>query len=61
MGWPREDDDPSSLGYVDYTGLPTRSELLAYYANESGRPVDEIDIRVELREVQAWKDDLLIE
>jgi aminoglycoside phosphotransferase (APT) family kinase protein len=43
MGWPREGDDPSSLGYVDYTGLPSRSELLEYYANESCRPVDEID------------------
>jgi aminoglycoside phosphotransferase (APT) family kinase protein len=43
MGWPREGDDPSSLGYVDYTGLPSREELLEYYANESGRPVDEID------------------
>lgn len=43
MGWPREGDDLSSLGYVDYTGLPTRVELLEYYANESDRPVDEID------------------
>jgi aminoglycoside phosphotransferase (APT) family kinase protein len=43
MGWPREGDDPSSLGYVDYSGLPTREELLEYYADESGRPVDEID------------------
>jgi aminoglycoside phosphotransferase (APT) family kinase protein len=43
MGWPREGDDPSSLGYVDYTGLPSRSDLLEYYEMESGRPVDEID------------------
>jgi aminoglycoside phosphotransferase (APT) family kinase protein len=42
MGWPRE-GEPPSMGYVDYTGMPTRSELLEYYANESGRPVDEID------------------
>jgi aminoglycoside phosphotransferase (APT) family kinase protein len=42
MGWPREGDVPS-MGYVDYTGLPTRDELLEYYANESGRSVDEID------------------
>ena len=42
MGWPREGDAPS-MGYVDYTGLPTRDDLLEYYANESGRSVDEID------------------
>jgi aminoglycoside phosphotransferase (APT) family kinase protein len=43
MGWPGEGDDTSTLGYVDYTGMPTRDELLEYYANESGRSVDEID------------------
>jgi aminoglycoside phosphotransferase (APT) family kinase protein len=42
MGWPREGDQPS-MGYVDYTGMPTRNELVDYYANESGRSVDEID------------------
>ena len=42
MGWPREGDEPS-MGYVDYTGLPTRDELLEYYAKESGRSVEEID------------------
>jgi aminoglycoside phosphotransferase (APT) family kinase protein len=48
MGWPREGDDSASAGYVDYTGMPTRDELLDYYANESGRPVDEIDYYVIL-------------
>ncbi|MGH8984834.1 MAG: phosphotransferase family protein [Acidimicrobiia bacterium] len=43
MGWPRDDDDFASLGYVDYTGMPTRTQVLAYYERESGRPVDEID------------------
>jgi aminoglycoside phosphotransferase (APT) family kinase protein len=42
MGWPREGDQPS-MDYVDYSGLPTRDELLEYYAKESGRSVDEID------------------
>jgi aminoglycoside phosphotransferase (APT) family kinase protein len=43
MGWPRSGDDPSTAGYVDYTGMPSREDVLEYYANESGRPVDEID------------------
>ena len=47
MGWP----DPraaSSNGYVDYTGMPSRTEMLDYYTNESGRPVDDIDYYVIL-------------
>jgi aminoglycoside phosphotransferase (APT) family kinase protein len=47
MGWP----DPgaaSSNGYVDYTGMPSRAEMLDYYTNESGRPVDDIDYYVIL-------------
>jgi aminoglycoside phosphotransferase (APT) family kinase protein len=43
MGWPREGDDPSTAGYVDYTGMPSREQVLEYYERESGRPVDEID------------------
>jgi aminoglycoside phosphotransferase (APT) family kinase protein len=30
-------------GYVDLTGMPSRSELLAHYAAVSGRQVDDID------------------
>jgi aminoglycoside phosphotransferase (APT) family kinase protein len=49
-GWP---DDTSSAGegtvsYVDYTGMPTKDELLEAYALASGRPVDEIDYYVIL-------------
>jgi aminoglycoside phosphotransferase (APT) family kinase protein len=49
-GWP---DDTSEAGegtvsYVDYTGMPSRQELLDYYAQASGRPVDEIDYYVIL-------------
>jgi aminoglycoside phosphotransferase (APT) family kinase protein len=43
MGWPREGDDLARTGYVDYTGLPSRDEVLDYYASESGRPVEDID------------------
>src|ERR1019366_4700027 len=49
-GWP---DDTSSGGegtvsYVDYTGMPSRQELLDHYERASGRPVDEIDYYVIL-------------
>ena len=49
-GWP---DDTSAAGegtvsYVDYTGMPSKDELLAYYQEASGRPVDEIDYYVIL-------------
>jgi aminoglycoside phosphotransferase (APT) family kinase protein len=54
-GWPDDDAlaastdaESSTLSYVDYGGMPTASELLAYYEKESGRPVDEIDYYVIL-------------
>jgi aminoglycoside phosphotransferase (APT) family kinase protein len=46
-GWPAGDESPAS-GYVDYTGLPTRDELLAHYAAVSGRSVDDVDYYVVL-------------
>jgi aminoglycoside phosphotransferase (APT) family kinase protein len=48
MGWPDPGEDRASSGYVDYTGMPTRAELLARYAAQSGLPVDEIDYYVVL-------------
>ena len=36
------------MGYVDYTGMPTREELCARYSELSGLPVDEIDYYVVL-------------
>lgn len=48
MGWPNEDEDRSSKGYVDYTGMPSREELLERYAKTSGLPVDEMDYYVIL-------------
>jgi aminoglycoside phosphotransferase (APT) family kinase protein len=48
-GWPEDTSAAQgSLGYVDYTGMPSRRELLEYYEAESGRPVDEIDYYVIL-------------
>ena len=49
-GWP-EDTSAAAEGtvsYVDYTGMPSKDELLDFYASASGRPVDEIDYYVIL-------------
>ncbi len=48
MTWPNPDEDRVSGGYVDYTGMPSREELLERYADVSGLPVDEIDYYVIL-------------
>src|SRR5437899_13074892 len=48
MGWPAEGEDPVNVGYVDYTGMPSRDEVLDYYSEVSGRSVDEIDYYVIL-------------
>jgi len=48
QGWLDPDEDRSSGSYVDYTGLPSRAELLDAYVAESGRPVDDIDYYVVL-------------
>ncbi len=48
MGWPDPGEDRASSGYVDYTGMPSREELLEAYSKQSGLPVDEIDYYVIL-------------
>jgi aminoglycoside phosphotransferase (APT) family kinase protein len=42
QGWPEEGADMSGAGYVPMEGMPQRSELLAHYADVSGRPTTEI-------------------
>ena len=45
------DEQPAGLrvsGYVDYTGMPSRDDLLERYASVSGRDTDEIDYYVIL-------------
>jgi aminoglycoside phosphotransferase (APT) family kinase protein len=45
QSWPTETlgDDAEGGGYVDMRHMPTRDELLAHYADVSGRQVDDID------------------
>jgi len=54
QGWPDDTSAPSAavLGYVDYTGMPSREEVLEHYAAVSGRQVDDIDYYVVLAK---WK------
>ena len=50
MGWPdpAERDASGSFGYVDYTGMPARAELIDFYSRETGLPVDQLDYYVVL-------------
>jgi aminoglycoside phosphotransferase (APT) family kinase protein len=45
QSWPEDTSggDGSVGGYVDLTGMPSRTELLEYYSKVSGRQVDDID------------------
>jgi aminoglycoside phosphotransferase (APT) family kinase protein len=45
QSWPEDTSggDGSVGGYVDMTGMPSRTEVLGHYARASGRQVDDID------------------
>ncbi len=47
MAWPDEGEGRTG-GYVDYTGMPNRNDLLEHYSTVSGRDVDDIDYYVVL-------------
>jgi aminoglycoside phosphotransferase (APT) family kinase protein len=55
--WPN-DDSPQAISYVNLNGMPKRDELLAYYAEVSGRQVDDIDYYNVLAK---WKLALVLE
>ena len=48
QGWIDDDEARGTGSYVDYTGMPSRLDILDYYATESGRDVDDIDYYVVL-------------
>jgi aminoglycoside phosphotransferase (APT) family kinase protein len=60
QSWPEETltGDGNVGGYVDMTGMPSRSEVLARYAEVSGRQVDDIDYSVILA---RWKLAIVLE
>jgi aminoglycoside phosphotransferase (APT) family kinase protein len=54
QSWPEDTSGGEGAvgGYVDMTGMPSRSQVLARYAEVSGRQVDDIDYYVVLAQ---WK------
>jgi aminoglycoside phosphotransferase (APT) family kinase protein len=48
QGWLDPDENRSEGSYVDYTGMPSRAELLGAYEAESGRSTEDIDYYVIL-------------
>jgi len=54
QSWPENTDavEASESSYVDMRGMPARDEVLAHYAEVSGRQVDDIDYYVILAK---WK------
>jgi aminoglycoside phosphotransferase (APT) family kinase protein len=54
QSWPEDTNAPDAgfSSYVDLAGMPSRAELLAHYAEVSGRQVDDIDYYVILAK---WK------
>jgi aminoglycoside phosphotransferase (APT) family kinase protein len=60
QGWPDDTsaEEASESSYVDLRGMPSRAELLAHYAEVSGRQVDDIDYYVILAK---WKLAIVLE
>jgi aminoglycoside phosphotransferase (APT) family kinase protein len=54
QGWPDDTSDPGDAftSYVDMQGMPAKGEILARYAEVSGRQVDDIDYYAVLA---RWK------
>jgi aminoglycoside phosphotransferase (APT) family kinase protein len=60
QSWPEDTGggDGSVGGYVNMTGMPSRTEVLAHYAQASGRQVDDIDYYCVLA---RWKLAIVLE
>jgi aminoglycoside phosphotransferase (APT) family kinase protein len=56
--WPEDTNSGERTGYVDITGMPGRSDLLAFYAERSGRQVDDFDYYTILA---RWKLAIVLE
>jgi len=48
MGWPNPDEEQGSMSYFDYSGMPSREDLMHRYSSASGLPVDEMDYYIVL-------------
>jgi len=48
MTWPDPEERAGGGSYFDYTGMPTRAELIEYYAERTNLPTHELDYYVVL-------------
>jgi len=60
QSWPADTANPaaSEMGYVDMRGMPSRDEVVAHYAQVSGRQVDDLDYYLVLAK---WKLAIVLE
>jgi aminoglycoside phosphotransferase (APT) family kinase protein len=60
QGWPEDTNSPEAAesGYVDMQGMPSRSEIVAHWADVSGRQVDDLDYYLVLAK---WKLAIVLE
>jgi aminoglycoside phosphotransferase (APT) family kinase protein len=61
QSWPQDDgaaDSSSEMTYVDMRGMPSRDEVVAHYAEVSGRQVDDLDYYLVLAK---WKLAIVLE
>jgi aminoglycoside phosphotransferase (APT) family kinase protein len=60
QSWPSDTANPedSEMGYVDMRGMPTRDQVVAHYAEVSGRQVDDLDYYLVLAK---WKLAIVLE
>jgi aminoglycoside phosphotransferase (APT) family kinase protein len=60
QGWPEDTNAPAAAtsGYVDMFGMPSRDEVVAHYADVSGRQVDDLDYYLILAK---WKLGIVLE
>jgi aminoglycoside phosphotransferase (APT) family kinase protein len=61
QSWPSDDeaaDSSDEMSYVDMRGMPTRDQVVAHYAEVSGRQVDDLDYYLVLAK---WKLAIVLE
>jgi aminoglycoside phosphotransferase (APT) family kinase protein len=60
QGWPEDTSSPDAAtsGYVNMQGMPSRDQVVAYYAEVSGRQVEDLDYYVILAK---WKLAIVLE
>ena len=58
QGWPGDDGATGGSSYVDMRGMPSRDQVVAHYAEVSGRQVDDLDYYLVLAK---WKLAIVLE